>query len=356
MKNIVIYKDKRVYSAFPDIEKLQNGHLVVVFREAPPREPYTHVDSEARNVLVRSKDTGKTWGEKVIVSEDTSADGCFENCSVVQLKNGTLLVNSFKWHMVKEDPFNHWIEGTFIACSSDNGYSWQEPVIVKAPSDFKDVSTLGSILELPNGELLIPLYTQENGYPGKRRAVSFVLKSLDMGKTWGNLRMIALDPFENLSFEEPALCYLPSGKILCMMRQELGLAYPQGYLYQSESLDNGETWSPPKRIDIWGFPANLLPLRDGKLLCTYGYRRPPYGVRACLSYDEGKTWDLRNELVLRSDGFYTDLGYPSSIELEDNQILTVYYFHTQPTTPPPYDYFTRTDGIRFIAGTFYSVK
>lgn len=76
--------------------------------------------------------------------------------------------------------------------------------------------------------------------------------------------MIALDPFENLSFEEPALCSLPSGTILCMLRQErISRFYPQGYLYQSESLDNGKTWSQPKRTDTWGYPAHLLSLREG---------------------------------------------------------------------------------------------
>ena len=278
-----------------------------------------------------------------------SPDSCFQDPSVTQLKDGTLLANSFKWHIVKKEPFSPWMEGTFVAYSLDNGYSWQEPVIVKAPPGFKDVSTSDSILELPNGELLIPL-----GDYSKKPNEASVSKSLDKGKTWGDLRVIAFDPFGNLRFGEPALCYLPSGKIFCMIR-ESGSPGSRGYLYQSESLDNGENWSQPKRTDIWGFPAHLLSLRDGRVLCTYGYRRPPYGVRGCLSYDEGKTWDLKNEIILRSDGFHEDLGYPSSVELEHNQILTVYYFHTEPVTTPSSFYWV-PDGTRFIAGTFYFLK
>lgn len=348
MEKVVIYKDMKSYSAFPDIERLQNGDLVVVFREAPQREPYsTHLDSGSRDVLVRSKDNGKTWGEKVVIFENESTDASFQDPSITQLKDGTLLVDSFKWHVVRKEPFNHWIEGTFVTRSLDNGYNWEQPVIVKT-LDLKSVSTSDSVLELPAGNLLIPLYTQEKGYPGTKRAVSFVLRSLDKGRTWQDLSIIGLDPFENLNFEEPALCHFSSGKILCMMREERS----GGYLYQSESFDNGETWSQPKRTDVWGYPAHLTSLRDGRVLCTYGYRRPPYGIRACLSYDEGKTWDLKNEIVLRSDGFHLDLGYPSSDESEDNQILTVYYFHTESVIEP---FQAGPQGVRFIAGTFYSV-
>ena len=64
---------------------------------------------------------------------------------------------------------------------------------------------------------------------------------------------------------------------------------------------------------------------------TYGYRRPPLGVRACLSSDCGKTWDLANEIVLRLDGGTlpeqnrkvadADLGYPTSVQLADGSNL-----------------------------------
>ncbi len=114
-------------------------------------------------------------------------------------------------------------------------------------------------------------------------------------------------------------------------------------------------WSLAEQTSIWGFPANLLALRDGGILCAYGYRRLPYGLKACLSYDEGNTWDLKNEILLRSDGSHYDLGYPSSVELEDNQIFTVYYFHTGKSIYGHLDYFWRLAGVRYIAGIFYKV-
>jgi len=33
---------------------------------------------------------------------------------------------------------------------------------------------------------------------------------------------------------------------------------------------------------------------------VYGHRRPPYGQRACLSCDNGQTWDLDHKYILAS--------------------------------------------------------
>ena len=43
-------------------------------------------------------------------------------------------------------------------------------------------------------------------------------------------------------------------------------------------------------------------LSSDEVLCSYGHRRKPYGIRACFSRDGCETWDLSNEVILRSDG------------------------------------------------------
>ena len=67
-------------------------------------------------------------------------------------------------------------------------------------------------------------------------------------------------------------------------------------------------------------------------LCTYGYRRNPYGERARVSED-GVTWRQEGEVVLRDDADSVDLGYPASVELEPGKILTVNY--QSPHADPP---------------------
>ena len=67
------------------------------------------------------------------------------------------------------------------------------------------------------------------------------------------------------------------------------------------SEDDGFSWTPPKWTNIWGYPPELIALQDGRYLMVYGYRRPPYGVRGIIS-DDGVTWDVKNEFVIREGG------------------------------------------------------
>jgi hypothetical protein len=66
-------------------------------------------------------------------------------------------------------------------------------------------------------------------------------------------------------------------------------------------------------------------LRNGDVLLTFGERNVPYGAGAILSHDGGKTWDPKTRMVLADDARTRDCGYPSSVELPDGRIVTVYY-------------------------------
>ncbi len=77
-------------------------------------------------------------------------------------------------------------------------------------------------------------------------------------------------------------------------------------------------------------PPALIRLRDGRLCLTYGYRAAPFGIRARLSEDGGKSW---GEVIhLRDDGGCSDLGYPRTIQRSDGTLVTTYYFNEHPTT------------------------
>jgi len=357
MEHTIIYKDKNLYCAFPDIAKLQNGELLVAFREAPGRKIVSHHDPQSKAVMVRSKDSGRTWEEKTIIYADE--DG-IQDPSIMQLKDGTLLSSFFKWRFSKnkEDlegsgqiydvsslsfPEGGWTAdiGTFVVRSEDSGRTWD-----KSPAHFeiaghKAVSTSSPALELGDGTILLPVYSQPvtSGSETTRPSPSFVMKSRDKGKTWAEPCLVAEDPEEKVALEEPALVQLKSGKIICMIRADSG---GEDFLRQAGSSDNGRTWAKFWETPIMGHPPHLLELSDGRILCTYGYRHKPFGVRACLSSDEGKTWDLKNEIVIRDDGMHADLGYPSSAEIEPSRILAVYYFHDG-------------SGTRFIAGSSFEI-
>ena len=160
--------------------------------------------------------------------------------------------------------------------------------------------------------------------------------------------------------EEVTLLEVADNRLLAMVRCHR--PGPTGYLWQQWSEDGGKSWSQPVETPVWGYPCHLLKLQDGRLLCTYGYRFKPAGIRAVLSEDKGWSWDVQHERILRDAGGTpargwgpeqlakfaergvagADLGYPFSAQLADGAILTVYYF-------------TGSDGITHAAATRWSI-
>jgi sialidase-1 len=56
---------------------------------------------------------------------------------------------------------------------------------------------------------------------------------------------------------------------------------------------------------------------------SYGYRRAPFGNQARLSKDHGHSWST--PITISDDAPGGDVGYPSTVELADGQLVTVWY-------------------------------
>ena len=144
----------------------------------------------------------------------------------------------------------------------------------------------------------------------------------------GEIENIEMDGITPLLCEPHAIL-LDDGSLLVHIRVS---DYERGIftLFQSRSEDNGKTWTKPEQIlaNSGGAPAHLFKHSSGMLISTYGfrgtpYRTKPYGIKAMFSRDNGKTWDAGYD-IYEIDVSY-DLGYPSSVELKDGSVLTVFY-------------------------------
>ena len=98
-------------------------------------------------------------------------------------------------------------------------------------------------------------------------------------------------------------------------------------LHIAVSEDDGRSFGPVQEIpELWSSsPFHALRLRDGRVLLTYGYRREPFGIRACVCDPELEHIGEGEEIVLRDDAPNGDLGYPNSILLDDGTALVAYY-------------------------------
>ena len=104
---------------------------------------------------------------------------------------------------------------------------------------------------------------------GEHRPIrSFVLRSEDRGLSWEYWATVAFDPALILDFFEPAMARLASGRLICVLRTQ---ARPGrvDHLWCVHSDDDGASWSRPERTPLWGFPADVRQLADGRVLAGF---------------------------------------------------------------------------------------
>ncbi len=323
----IVYRNDRSYCGpINMVRLLANGDLVVVFREALWRGYVTHADPTSRTSLVRSTDGGETWHSQV-----TPHTYAGNGCVIGQISDGTLVVNNFRWIFapIEEAPerFRGYVtyrederqglamvnEGVYTAMSRDDGYTWEPARLL-----MERVGSAGRVIELDDGSVLMPM----DGKLDEHARAEWVMRSTDGGDSWERDGIITPGTPE-LSFSELRILSLGNDGVLAGMRTQ------EANFYVSHSDDGGRTWSTPEETPVYcrgSSPFDLLLLDDGRVLATYGHRREPFGIRACLSEDGGRTWDTGNEVVLRDDGLDRDMGYPSSVQLPDGSIFTTYYW------------------------------
>src|SRR5690606_19465325 len=99
------------------------------------------------------------------------------------------------------------------------------------------------------------------------------------------------------------------------------------------------------RVNDFGAPGSLVAMADGRLVVVYGYRLPPYGIRAVVSEDGGRSWGP--EIVVRDARGSWDLGYPNAVEAAPGRSGVIYYFTERDDT-------VQADGgVRHIARSLF---
>ncbi len=134
---------------------------------------------------------------------------------------------------------------------------------------------------------------------------------------------------------EPHAIELPDGRLLCHIRVQPQEGGPAMFTtYQSISEDKGKTWSKPELLldPQGGAPAHLLLHSSGTLISVYGNRLiGTPSINAMFSTDNGGTWETDH--ILYEAAFGGDMGYPSTIELSDGSLLTVFYAYSKKNGP-----------------------
>lgn len=312
------------YHGWPTLTRRRDGKLVLVYsggREA-------HVCPFGRVEMMTSDDEGRSWSWPRVLLDGPIDD---RDAGIVETAKGTLLVTSFsslayterlrrlqpgpqqeRWqaaHRRASAVRRKQALGVWMTRSTDGGLSWsgRYPCLLNAPH---------GPINLADGSLL---------YAGKRlwndNKPGFA-RSIDDGRSWQWLADLPVRKGDEADqYHELHAVQCRSGRIVAQIRNH----NPQhkGETLQCHSLDGGKTWSEPRSIGVWGLPSHLLRLRSGRLLMSYGHRRKPFGNQARYSDDDGATWSKPRSIS--ADGIGGDLGYPSTVELKDGGLLSVWY-------------------------------
>jgi photosystem II stability/assembly factor-like uncharacterized protein len=317
------------YHGWPTLARRRNGQLLLVCSGG--RE--MHVCPFGQVELMRSDDDGKTWTFPRVLLDLAIDD---RDAGILETARGSLLATTFSSlayeHYFRNSEINNWDAarqarwrgahrriseaerkaqlGTWMLRSTDGGVTWSTPY--------------DSIVNSPHGP--IQLADGRQLYAGKDLWKSGkwigVCESTDDGRSWKKLAQIPTRPSDDPGeYHELHAVEAANGTLVAHIRNHNSSNSRE--TLQSESTDGGKTWSVPHPIGVWGLPSHLLRLRDDRLLMTYGYRRKPFGNQARISTDHGKTWS--KPITISGDGANGDLGYPSTVELQDGILLTAWY-------------------------------
>jgi hypothetical protein len=305
----IVIADEAKYCAWTDLVRLSaTGNLMVVYAAGSG-----HLMPDLAIHKRVSSDDGKTWSAPDTVVPALNKGYSVRDPHVIQLPDGTLLLNYFSFPEGPESCRVHLIRST------DNGQTWSKPMTINPGVPFVWMATCGKILVLKNGELLLPLYYRLK----KSKGTVGILRSSDKGKTWRNLISIQSDNEDG----EMEMDELPDGSLVALIRPA----------YVAFSKDKGKTWSRPRDTIALHAPGLLA---DGPLLLM-NHRNKGYGSAALgLSLDGGKTWPVTKELC----GGGADCAYGAIVK-------------TQPPSPGAYftAYYAPYQGSVKIVGRYFSI-
>lgn len=326
----VISWQPEYYSGWSTVARQAAGKLMLVWsgrREA-------HVCPFGTVQWMTSDDDGDSWTWPRTLIDSAIDD---RDAGVLQTADGSILVTSFSslayesglkkaeqagtW---SDEKLNRWKAagyripadrrkdelGTWMLRSTDGGLNWSAryDCLVNSPH---------GPTQLSDGRIL---------YAGKQlwrqNPRVGVAVSSDDGVSWQWLAEIpARDGDDPNNYHELHAVETGDGRIVAQIRNHNKANHRE--TLQSESSDGGKSWSVPRSIGVWGLPSHLTRLADGRLLMTYGHRRAPIGNLARISEDEGRSWS--DPIMISDDAASGDMGYPSTVQLDDASLLTVWY-------------------------------
>lgn len=313
------------------LRRLPNGDLAAFFMTGGAYEPET----SNYVVLCRSKDNGETWGSQEIIHQSAACaedllkpphaldpkwrDRCVPEIattmSEVTVHDGVVTV----YLQIHDGHFGYWRTATVQ--SSDNGYTWTEPVPFEP---LAKRSMIRNLYRTSWGEYLIPYQFQPTNGDAEESFMDDKNKlNQQNGVLIGDSPLGPWKDSERLQgapgWAEVNVVELSDGSLTMLCRSD------ESFLWQTFSSDRGRSWTPYVKSDIPN-PASkfrLFKLADGRIALLHNpspaNKHPNDKVRCpvgrnplslWISSDDMKTWGYKRDLC----------DFPGALEYPDGEI------------------------------------
>lgn len=318
------------FYAWPTVGKLKDGTIMVVCSGGRTR----HIDPFGKVMAFYSRDNGKNWTRPCVLANTPLDD---RDAGFTTLKDGRIMINSvtnsIDYQIGTADYFDRRKEETRLFLAYLNSLNKE-----------KDEEYLGGYYLLSDdgyifnkGLKKFPLHTPHGGVLDKNGKVYFVGTNYEKGSN-NSVQLMTSEDGENwtlvhdfgtkfgkYSLYEPFGYFLDDGTYVVLLRgqnmdeDDFGTKMT---VLRTISKDGGKTFSDFEDTKIVGGPTHVVRHSSGKYILSYGYRQEPYADRIMIS-DDGLNFSGPYDIDRESPKF--DHGYPSTIELDDGTLMTVYY-------------------------------
>ena len=292
--------------AFMDgLLKLQSGSWLSGFTVGPEKNHPTGTLQ-----LSRSRDGGRSW-ELVpfaFTSEFDGVPGSLSSGELVEAEPGRLLI--FTTWFDRSDPerplFNPETEGILrsrllVAESSDEGDSWSTWREIPTPG-LTGCALTGPIVKWSDGTIAVTFESfKEFDDPAPVSPGAWLLRSVDGGRSFGDLFRVAQDPENNVYYWDQRLCPTQTpGEFVVMYwtHDRAGQYDRRVHFLRANCADGEHSATLPVETTIPGQIAAPLLLSDSHILSFVVDRERPGTMRLWQSRDGGATWPEEESLIV----------------------------------------------------------
>lgn len=313
------------YFAWPTVAKLQNGRICV----GASGYRVEHICPFGKGVLAFSDDNGETYSKPVPVFDTVLDD---RDVGLCVFGESGLIATTFNNPLEFQRENMPQTQECFDCINAITPEEEEEALGISFRISNDCGETFGRIYKSPVSSPHGPIVLNDGTvlWVGRRLGIHNHIEAHVINTETGEMTLrgemgiYKYEEFKDIFFYEPNAIQLPDGRIICHLRAE-NEDESLFTLYQTISDDNGVTWSKPVQIvrDDSGAPAHIFRHSSGVLISTFSHRSKPYGIWAVFSEDNGETWS--DEFVIAEGKDTDDLGYPSTIQLDNGELITVFY-------------------------------